>query len=111
LINKIYNSQKLPRRVKPTKRYILEPSDDEFNFSTSGIALVALALNRFTNISVSLAKAAPLFHGISHTDVMVIRVTERTNNKKGQPLLLPEIEVEERWTTLKLSREEVISLD
>jgi hypothetical protein len=40
-----------------------------------------------------------------------MQVTERTINKKGQPLLLPEIEVEERWTTLKLSREEVISLD
>lgn len=52
------------------KRFIIEQSDDEFYSSTSGIALVGLALNRFTNITSSLAKAVPLSHGISHADVI-----------------------------------------
>lgn len=52
------------------KRFIIEQSDDEFYSSTSGIALVGLALNRFTNMASSLAKAVPLSHGISHADVI-----------------------------------------
>lgn len=52
------------------KRFIIEQSEDEFYSSTSGIALVGLALNRFTNMASSLSKAVPLSHGISHADVM-----------------------------------------
>jgi hypothetical protein len=52
------------------KRFIIEQSDEEFYSSTSGIALVGLALNRFTNMASSLAKAVPLAHGISHADVL-----------------------------------------
>ena len=52
------------------KRLIIEQSDDEFYSSTSGIALVGLALNRFTNMAPSPSKAAPLSHGITHADVM-----------------------------------------
>ncbi len=33
------------------KRFILEYSDEEFYTSTSGIALVGHALNRFTNLA------------------------------------------------------------
>jgi len=40
----------------------------------------------------------------------VMRVTERTVSKKGQPLLLPEIEIEGWWTSLAVSDDEVISL-
>jgi len=64
------SSQKLNWQVKSMKRFIIEQSDDEFYPSTSGIALVGLALNRFTNIASSLAKAVPLSHGISSADVI-----------------------------------------
>jgi hypothetical protein len=40
----------------------------------------------------------------------VMRVTERTIDKKGQPLLIPEIELEGWWTSLNVSDEEVITL-
>lgn len=40
----------------------------------------------------------------------VMRVTERTIDKKGQYLLIPDIEVEGWWTTLALSEQEVIEL-
>jgi hypothetical protein len=52
------------------KHFILERSDDEFYTSTSGIALVGHALNRFTNLRSAIAKAVPLAHGISHADVI-----------------------------------------
>jgi hypothetical protein len=52
------------------KHFILERSDDEFYTSTSGIALVGHALNRFTKLTSSIAKAVPLAHGISHADVI-----------------------------------------
>jgi len=48
------------------KHFILKRSDDEFYTSTSGIALVGHALNRFTKLTSSVAKAVPLSHGISH---------------------------------------------
>ena len=52
------------------KRFIIEHSDEEFYTSTSGIALVGLGLNRFTDLASSVAKAVPLSHGISHADVI-----------------------------------------
>lgn len=40
----------------------------------------------------------------------VMRVTERTIDKKGQPLLIPEIELEGWWTSLKLDELKIIDL-
>jgi len=40
----------------------------------------------------------------------VMRVTERAIDKKGQQLLLPEIELEGWWTSLSVQDEEVIAL-
>lgn len=40
----------------------------------------------------------------------VMRVTERTIDKKGQPLLIPDIELEGWWTSLKLDDQKVIDL-
>jgi hypothetical protein len=39
-----------------------------------------------------------------------MRVTERTIDKKGQPLLLPEVELEGWWTSLDVPEEEVVAL-
>ena len=50
------------------KRFIIEQSDEEFYTSTLGISLIGIALNRFTTLSSSIAKAVPLSHGISHMD-------------------------------------------
>lgn len=52
------------------KRFIIEHSDEEFYTSTSGISLIGLGLNRFTNLASSVAEAVPLSHGISHADVI-----------------------------------------
>ena len=52
------------------KRFIIEQSDEEFYTSTSGISLVGLGLNRFTNLVSSLVKTVPLAHGIPHADVL-----------------------------------------
>jgi hypothetical protein len=40
----------------------------------------------------------------------IVRVVERTIDKKGQPLLLPETELEGWWTSLSVTDEEVIAL-
>lgn len=40
----------------------------------------------------------------------VMRVTERTIDKKGQPLLIPEVELEGWWTSLKLDEQKIIDL-
>jgi len=40
-------------------RFIIEHSDEEFYTSTSGISLVGLSLNRFTDLAASIGKAAP----------------------------------------------------
>lgn len=39
-----------------------------------------------------------------------MRVIERTIDKKGQPLLIPDIELEGWWTSLKIDEEKVIEL-
>lgn len=46
----------------------------------------------------------------TYTFRRVIRVTERTIDKKGQPLLIPEIELEGWWTSLKLDDQKIIDL-
>jgi hypothetical protein len=40
-------------------RFTIEQSDTEFYTSQSGMALVGLAINRFTTLASRLAKAAP----------------------------------------------------
>jgi hypothetical protein len=52
------------------KRFIIEQSDDEFYTSHSGLALVGLALNRFTSLASSLEAAASTDDSISHADVI-----------------------------------------
>jgi hypothetical protein len=46
----------------------------------------------------------------SFTFRRVMRVTERTIDKKGQPLLIPDIELEGWWTSLKLADGKIIEL-
>ena len=49
-------------------------------------------------------------NGKQYTFRRVFRVVERTIDKKGQRLLVPDVEVESWWTTLELSDEEIIKL-
>lgn len=46
----------------------------------------------------------------TYTFRRVMRVTERTIDKKGQPLLIADIELEGWWTSLKLADEKIIEL-
>jgi hypothetical protein len=48
--------------------------------------------------------------GDFHTFRRVMQVTERSIDKKGQRLLIPEIKVEGWWTSLKMTDQEVIEL-
>lgn len=50
--------------------------------------------------------------GIEHKITLrrVVRITERTIDKKGQRLLLPEYELEGWWTSLKVKDQEIIDL-
>jgi len=50
-------------------RFTIEQSDTEFYTSQSGMALVGLAINRFTTLASRLAKAAPC-QGIATADVL-----------------------------------------
>lgn len=50
------------------------------------------------------------FDGKICTTRRIMRIIERTIDKKGQGLLNPDIEIEGWWTTLSLPDEEVISL-
>jgi hypothetical protein len=50
-------------------RFTIEQSDTEFYTSHSGMALVGLAINRFTTLASRLAKAAPC-QGIATADVL-----------------------------------------
>ena len=47
---------------------------------------------------------------MTYTFRRVMRVTERTIDKKGQPLLIPDIELEGWWTSLKLEDQKIIEL-
>lgn len=50
------------------------------------------------------------WRGYDYTVRRVMRVTERTIDKKGQALLIPEIEIEGWWTSLANKEEEIIQL-
>jgi hypothetical protein len=50
-------------------RFTIEQSDSEFYTSTSGMALVGLAVNRYTTLASRVAKAAPC-RGIATADVL-----------------------------------------
>lgn len=50
------------------------------------------------------------WRGYDYTIRRVMRVTERTIDKKGQALLIPEIEIEGWWTSLPNPEEEIIQL-
>lgn len=50
-------------------RFTIEQSDKEFYTSNSGMALIGLAINRFTSLSSRVAKAAPC-RGIATSDVL-----------------------------------------
>ena len=50
------------------------------------------------------------WHGYDYTVRRVMRVTERTIDKQGQALLLPEIDIEGWWTSLTNTEEEIIRL-
>jgi hypothetical protein len=50
-------------------RFTIEQSDQEFYTSQSGVALVGLAVNRYTTLASRLAKAAPS-QGIAAADVL-----------------------------------------
>jgi hypothetical protein len=48
--------------------------------------------------------------GKTYQFMRVMRAVERTIDKKGQMLIIPEVEVEAWWTTLHLPDEKVIAL-
>lgn len=50
-------------------RFTIEQSDSEFYTSQSGMALVGLAVNRYTTLASRVAKAAPC-QGIATADVL-----------------------------------------
>jgi hypothetical protein len=50
------------------------------------------------------------YEGETYVFTKVIKVTERTVNKHGQILLLPEVTVEGWWTNMEFTEEKVISL-
>ena len=52
------------------KRFIIEQSDSEIYTSYSGLALVGLCLNKFTNLDKHLNKEVGRCRGISHADVL-----------------------------------------
>jgi hypothetical protein len=51
------------------KRFMIEQSNKELFTSHSGLALVGLAVNRFSDLEKGLQAATPLRHGISHGDL------------------------------------------
>ena len=61
-------------------------------------------------VALITVKEEQEYKGKGYTFTKVIRVTERTHDRKGQLFLLPQIEVEGWWTNLKLPEEEVIKL-
>jgi hypothetical protein len=51
-----------------------------------------------------------VWQGYEYTVRRVMRVTERTIDKRGQTLLIPEIEIEGWWTSLAHEEQEIIQL-
>lgn len=62
---------------------------------------------RVGHISVELERA---WQKTRRTFRLVVQVTERTIDKKGQSLLMPEIELSGWWTSLSVPEQEVIEL-
>lgn len=62
--------------------------------------------------SVKVKETVTDINGVqkNYTFRRVMRVTERTIDRKGQPLLIPDLELEGWWTSLKLDNEKVIEL-
>jgi hypothetical protein len=52
------------------KRFVIEQSNTEHYTSHSGLALVGLCVNRFSDLDQRLAAAIPLRHGTAHGDVV-----------------------------------------
>lgn len=52
------------------KRFIIEQSETEFFTTHSGLALVGLCINRFTQLASSVRNALPKTNGIAHIDVL-----------------------------------------
>jgi hypothetical protein len=67
---------------------------------------------RVALFSVKVKETLTAENGVKKTFAFrrVMRVTERTIDKKGQLILIPEIELEGWWTSLKLDDEKVIQL-
>ena len=51
------------------QRFIIEQGEADLT-SHSGLALVGLALNEYTNLAKSVKQAIPQRHGIAHADVL-----------------------------------------
>jgi len=62
---------------------------------------------RIAHLSLDIERA---WHKEKRTFRLIVKVTERTIDKKGQHLLAPEIELEGWWTTLTAPVDEVIEL-
>jgi hypothetical protein len=62
---------------------------------------------RIAHLSLNIERA---WHKERRTFRLIVQVTERTIDKKGQYLLTPEVELEGWWTTLACPAEEVIEL-
>lgn len=62
---------------------------------------------REARLSLDIERA---WHKEKRTFRLIVKVVERTIDKKGQHLLVPEIELEGWWTTLSAKAEEVIEL-
>ena len=52
------------------KRLIIEQSKTETYTSHSGLALIGLCLNRYSNLQKALKAGIPLRHGIEHSDII-----------------------------------------
>jgi hypothetical protein len=52
------------------QRLIIEQSKTETYTSHSGLALIGLCLNRYTNLQKALKAGVPLRHGIEHADII-----------------------------------------
>jgi hypothetical protein len=51
------------------RRFIIEQTESDLT-SHSGLALIGMAINRYTELVASVTGAVPLRHGIAHADVL-----------------------------------------
>jgi hypothetical protein len=61
-------------------------------------------------VSVFSVQTTRQWRGYEYNIRQVIRLTERTRDKHGQTLLLPELELEGWWTSLDVSDDDIIQL-